>query len=51
VGSIARFDDWKTAEFTDNSARIAQARGDFQTLYRIAINTPTEAEHILELLG
>jgi transcriptional regulator with XRE-family HTH domain len=51
VASAARFYDRKTAEFTDNPARIVQAHGDFRALYRIAINTPTEAEHILELLG
>jgi transcriptional regulator with XRE-family HTH domain len=51
VGGSPRIDDFKTAEFTDNSARIEQARGDFQALYRIAINTPTEAKHILELIG
>jgi transcriptional regulator with XRE-family HTH domain len=48
VGSPPRFDDRKTAEFTDNSARIQQALGDFHALYRIASNTPTEVDHILE---
>jgi len=51
VGGSPRIDDLKAAEFTDNSARIEQARGDFESLHRIAINTPTEAEHILELIG
>ena len=51
VGGLPRIGDLKTAEFTDNSARIEQAGGDFDALYRIASNTPTEAQHILELIG
>jgi transcriptional regulator with XRE-family HTH domain len=46
VGGIALLDDRKTAEFTDNFARVEQARGDFQALYLIASNTPTAAQHI-----
>jgi transcriptional regulator with XRE-family HTH domain len=41
----------RTAQFTDNSVDIAQADADFRALHRIAINTPTEAEHILEQMG
>ena len=50
VGGSPRIDDLKAAEFTDNPARIEQARGDFEALHRIAINTPTEAQHILDLI-
>jgi len=38
----------KKAEFTDNPAAIAQAVGDFRVLQRIAENTPTEVDRILD---
>jgi transcriptional regulator with XRE-family HTH domain len=51
VGSPPGLAGFKAAEFTDNSAPLTQARADFDALYRVAKNTPTEAEHILERLG
>jgi transcriptional regulator with XRE-family HTH domain len=47
VGGSPRIDDLKTAEFTDNPARIQQAIGDFHALHSMAFNTPTEAEDLL----
>jgi transcriptional regulator with XRE-family HTH domain len=48
VGGTPGFAGFKAGEFTDNSAPLAQALGDFNALYTMAKNTPTEAEHILE---
>jgi transcriptional regulator with XRE-family HTH domain len=51
VSGPPRLDDRKAAEFTDSAARILQALGDFHALYRIAVNMPTEAEHILSQMA
>jgi|SRR5215203_1203894 len=48
TGELPDSRGFRKAEFTDNPAFIAQASGEFRALYRIARNTPTEAEYILE---